>query len=106
MIDEDRLVRESERRRLTGISRTQWWRLERQGAVPRRRQLGANSVGWSLQELLGWVNSRPVVVGAAERPSHAPAEHTGPPPGVAPEHAPLGHNQPPDKTDKVGGPTP
>lgn len=52
------IVREPERRRLTGLSRTQFWRLEREGLVPRRIQLGANSVGWVRSELESWVRSR------------------------------------------------
>ena len=64
----NRLVREPERRAITGLSRTHWWRLEGQGVVPRRRQIGMNSVGWSLRELLEWIDSRPVV-GASDEAS-------------------------------------
>lgn len=60
----DRLVREPERLRRTGISRTQWWRLESVDQVPRRRQISANSVGWLESELTDWIANRPVA-GAA-----------------------------------------
>ena len=50
----DRFVREEERRRLTGLSRTTWWRMEREGQVPKRRALSANSVGWLLSEIIEW----------------------------------------------------
>jgi predicted DNA-binding transcriptional regulator AlpA len=52
------IIRERERFRMTGLSRTQWWRLERAGRVPRRIQLGENSVGWIRSELEAWVLSR------------------------------------------------
>ena len=53
----DRLVREPERRRITGTSRTTWWRYERAGFVPRRRRIGPHGaiVGWSLRELMDWL---------------------------------------------------
>ena len=55
---EDRIVREPERARLTGLSRTTWWALERMGEVPHRRQLGPGSIGWLLSELEEWIGSR------------------------------------------------
>lgn len=45
--------------RLTGLSRTTLWRLERQGAFPSRVRLGVNSVGWREEEIARWINSRP-----------------------------------------------
>lgn len=59
------IVREVDRRRLTGLSRVQWWRLERAGKVPRRIALGVNSVGWLRHELSEWITSR-----ADERETH------------------------------------
>jgi predicted DNA-binding transcriptional regulator AlpA len=61
------IVREPERRRMTGLSRVQWWRLERSGKVPRKVQLGENSVGWLRSELEGWLAKR-----IAERDANAP----------------------------------
>ena len=52
------IVREPERFRITGLSRVQWWRLEQTGEVPRRIQLGVNSVGWLKHELESWVADR------------------------------------------------
>jgi prophage regulatory protein len=52
------IIREDERRRMTGMSRTQWWRLERAGQAPRRLQLGANSVGWLRHEVEEWITTR------------------------------------------------
>ena len=55
---EDRIVRERERARLTGLSRTTWWALERAGDAPPRRRLGPGSVGWLLSELQEWISGR------------------------------------------------
>jgi len=49
------VAREAERRHVTGMSRTQWWRLERQGKAPKRIMLGENSVGWLRGELDEWL---------------------------------------------------
>ncbi len=54
----DRIVREPERHRLTGLSRTTWWRLEKEGQVPKRRALSVNSVGWLLSEIVEWQAQR------------------------------------------------
>ena len=47
----ERIVREAECKRLTGLSRTTRWELERHGHFPQRRRLGVNSVGWLESEL-------------------------------------------------------
>ncbi len=52
------VVREQGRRKITGLSRVQWWRLEREGLAPRRIRLGRNSVGWIRTELTAWVRAR------------------------------------------------
>lgn len=50
-----RVLREKDRFRLTGLSRVQAWRLEREGRFPKRIQLGVNSVGWIASELDAWI---------------------------------------------------
>ncbi|EGQ8447177.1 TPA: helix-turn-helix transcriptional regulator [Vibrio alginolyticus] len=57
----DRLVRESERRLITSISRSQAWKLEKQGLYPKRVKLGSRSIAWRLSELLDWVETRGVI---------------------------------------------
>ena len=52
------ILREKDRFKLTGLSRVQWWRLEKMGKVPRRIPLGENSVGWLKSELKGWITAR------------------------------------------------
>lgn len=54
----DRIVREPERRKITGPSSTTWWRLEQRGEAPKRIQIGPNMVGWLESELLEWVRER------------------------------------------------
>ena len=58
----ERIVREPERKAITGIGRTTAWELERRGEFPRRIELTGGRVGWRLSELQKWVRSRPAVV--------------------------------------------
>ncbi len=53
--ESDRLVRETERRKITTLSRTRTWELERQGQHPARTKLGLNSVAWLLSDLLWFI---------------------------------------------------
>ena len=53
----ERMVRERERQVITGLSRTQWWQLERRGLVPKRLPLSCKSRGWRLSDLLYWIDS-------------------------------------------------
>lgn len=57
---QDRIVREAERKKITSVSRTTAWALERKGLFPKRRQLYPHSsaIGWLLSELNEWVASR------------------------------------------------
>ena len=65
------IAREAERLLITGVSRVQWWRSEREGKAPQRVSLGANSVGWVRSELHAWVAKR--VAGRAM--PNAPSKH-------------------------------
>ncbi|HBZ9864075.1 TPA: AlpA family phage regulatory protein [Salmonella enterica subsp. houtenae] len=56
--ERERLVREDERRKMTGLSRSTVWRLEREGTFPKRKQTGKNSCGWLMSDLLLWMNDR------------------------------------------------
>jgi len=61
----DRIVREPERKFITGVGRTLAWSKEKKGLFPKRRKLhedeNSTSVGWLLSELLEWCHSREVV---------------------------------------------
>lgn len=54
----DRLVREAERRQITSLSRSQAWKLEKEGLFPPRIKLGRRSVVWKLSDLLKWVDAQ------------------------------------------------
>lgn len=82
--DIDRIVREPERRLITGRSSAQWWRDERSGKAPRRIKLGDNAVGWRLSELKSWLAAlqtappRPVAVPApGKRRGRRPSKTSG-----------------------------
>jgi prophage regulatory protein len=61
LFNPDRIVRETDRRYITSISRTQAWKLEKEGKFPKRVRLSNRSIGWKLSELLEWVNNQPQV---------------------------------------------
>lgn len=53
--ESDRLVKDQERKKITTLSRTQTWKLEREGLHPKRRRLSTNSVAWLLSDLLWYI---------------------------------------------------
>jgi len=59
----DRILRESEVKQRTGLSRVQRWRRVRAkpSTFPAPVQLGPNSIGWRKSEIEAWLNSRPTV---------------------------------------------
>jgi prophage regulatory protein len=64
-MDARRVVRERECRRLTGLSRTTRWDLERKGQFPRRHRITAHSVGWLECEVQEWIRRRTQRAGEA-----------------------------------------
>ena len=54
----DRFLRESEVRRITGLSRAQRQRLERAEQFPRRVRLSDRAFGWIESEIRAWVAGR------------------------------------------------
>jgi len=54
----ERIVRIQEVIKLTGLSRTTIWRMERKGEFPSRVQLGVGSVGWRASEVNDWLASK------------------------------------------------
>ncbi|GKQ11466.1 TPA: helix-turn-helix transcriptional regulator [Klebsiella quasipneumoniae subsp. similipneumoniae] len=53
----ERVIREAECRRLTGICRTTRYMMEKEGKFPSRRKLGGRAVGWLLSEVSAWLRS-------------------------------------------------
>jgi prophage regulatory protein len=55
----DRIIMAPERRQLVPYSDMHIWRLENAGKFPKRIKLSPNGrVGWSLQEILAWIDAR------------------------------------------------
>ena len=54
----DRVIRKPEVQKIVGLSDATIWRLERRGEFPKRIQLGGNSVGWLLSEVLAWLKMK------------------------------------------------
>jgi prophage regulatory protein len=52
-----KILGEPEVHRLTSLSRTTRWRLEREGKFPRRLRLSGNRIGWRADEILAWIES-------------------------------------------------
>ena len=52
---------------MTGLSHVTWWRMEKRGEAPKRRQISPNRVAWLESEILDWMQSRPT--GAGEFPN-------------------------------------
>lgn len=51
-------LRFPELKKLTGLSRTTIWRLEKTGDFPKRRKLSPATVGWLQTEIELWVENR------------------------------------------------
>lgn len=62
---EDRIILAPERRQLVPYSDMHIWRKEKAGTFPRRIRLGPNRVGWSLKEVLKWIEDRKAERGGA-----------------------------------------
>jgi len=56
----ERIVRESEAKKISGLGRTARWKLERAGTFPLRRVIIGRTTGYFESELREWVRSRPV----------------------------------------------
>ena len=54
----DRIIREPECQKITGLSRTTRWRLERKGTFPRRRRISPGCSGWIQSEITAWITER------------------------------------------------
>lgn len=60
------IIRERDRFAMTGLSRIQWWRLEKLGRVPKRVQISTNSVGWLREEVEDWVRNKAAARGQTQ----------------------------------------
>jgi len=53
--ESDRLVKDQERKKITTLSRSRTWQMERLNTHPKRIILGTNSVAWLLSDLLWFI---------------------------------------------------
>lgn len=53
-----RIVREKERRHLTGVPTASWWRLEKSGDAPKGFKIGPAAKGWLLDDILNWITEK------------------------------------------------
>jgi prophage regulatory protein len=51
----DRIVREAERKTITGVPTSAWYVMQAKGTAPKPVRLGPRAVGWLLSELQGWI---------------------------------------------------
>ena len=54
---EGRILRAKEVIKLTGLSRSTLWRLQREGKSPKSRRIGDVAVGWLDTEVLAWIEA-------------------------------------------------
>lgn len=57
-LSHDRIVRERERREITGVPSASWYRLMTAGQAPRPIPLGPRSVGWRMSALQSWIRAQ------------------------------------------------
>ncbi len=53
----ERFLREPEVQKITGLSRTTRWRLERDGKFPHRRRISTSAVAWVESEVQDWLRA-------------------------------------------------
>jgi predicted DNA-binding transcriptional regulator AlpA len=65
-----RFMGEAEVHRLSDLSRSTRWRLEKLGEFPLRRRISRNRIGWVDQEIMGWLESRKQVGLSKNKPEN------------------------------------
>lgn len=58
-------IREEKCKKMTSLSRSRRWELERIGGFPLRSHLGRNSCTWLLSDVLWWVRNPPEIGGVS-----------------------------------------
>lgn len=61
MSEMNRMLKQHEVVKITGMSRPTIWRKEKQGLFPCRRDMGNRSVGWLASEVNEWMENLPKV---------------------------------------------
>ena len=60
-ISQSLIIRPGELAKLLNLSRPTLWRMEKEGRLPRRKQIGGRAVGYLCSEIEEWLKSRPDV---------------------------------------------
>ena len=58
MTPTERLIREPERKHLTGVTRGTWYELEKKGLAPKAIPLSLHTKGYRHSEIIEWINER------------------------------------------------
>ena len=59
----DQILRIIQLQKLIPLSRTTFWRMEKEGKFPKRIHLSTRSVGWRMSEVQAWLADREEVIG-------------------------------------------
>tara|TARA_R110002096_G_scaffold436071_1_gene666830 strand:+ start:6713 stop:6910 length:198 start_codon:yes stop_codon:yes gene_type:complete len=54
----NRIIREKERRYLTGVPPATWWRLEQADQAPKSFKIGVCAKGWLLSDIEDWISTK------------------------------------------------
>jgi prophage regulatory protein len=57
-MNSDRFIRESETRKITGLSRSTRYRMEQAGQFPKKYKVSIAARGYKLSEIEGWMSTR------------------------------------------------
>lgn len=61
-LEDNCLLRTCDVIKITGISRSTIWRLEKNKKFPARKVISKNSVGWLKSEIMQWIYDRPTII--------------------------------------------
>ena len=61
-----KIIGPAETTKITNLSRSTLWRLEKKGQFPQRINISSNRVGWYEDEVGDWMESRPRGLNQAE----------------------------------------
>ena len=54
-----KIIGSAETTKITNLSRSTLWRMEKKGKFPKRINISSNRVGWYEDEVSSWIESRP-----------------------------------------------
>lgn len=58
---DEEILRLSEVKKVTGLSRSSIYEMERTGRFPKRRRIGLRAVGWLKGDIMQWIAERKTV---------------------------------------------